>query len=276
MNKMFTSVAVLQLVERGKLALDDPIGRHLPDYPNPDTAGRVTIRHLLTHTGGTGDIFPEYVERKDELKAHQDFLTMFGRRPLLFEPGSQERYSNYGFILLGAIIERVTGSSYYDHVAASVFAPAGMRSTDSPAGTPAGADRAVGYIRQGTAWVPNTDTLPWRGTAAGGGYSTVDDLLRFATALQDGTLISKGSFALATTPHRAGSAYGLGFLIAGPPATPAVGHSGGAPGMNGELRMFPASGHVFVALANIGAPGPASTLAREFRQALNPPAGGAR
>lgn len=276
MNKMFTAVAVMQFVEAGKVSLDDPIGKFLPEYPNRDAATRVTIRHLLTHTGGTGDIFPEYVEKKDQLRSHQDFLTMFGARPLLFEPGSTERYSNYGFVLLGHIIERVSGVDYYDHVNARVFGPAGMQRTDSPAGTPSGADRAIGYVPQGATLVPNTSTLPWRGTAAGGGYSTVDDLLRFATALQNGTLLSAKSVALMSTPHRVGSAHGLGFLIAGTVAAPAVGHSGGAPGMNGELRMFPATGHVFVALSNQGVPGFAGTLAREFRLALTPPAGDGR
>lgn len=276
MDKMFTAVAVMQFVEAGKLSLDDPIGKILPEYPNRDVATRVTIKHLLTHTGGTGDIFPEYVEKKDQLRSHQDFLKMFGARALLFEPGSTERYSNYGFILLGNIIERLSGVSYYDHVRARVFGPAGMTHTDSPAGTPSGEDRAIGYVPQGTTMVPNTDTLPWRGTSAGGGYSTVDDLLRFATALQNGTLLSATSLALMTTPRRPGSPHGLGFLIAGSTTAPAVGHSGGAPGMNGELRMFPASGHIFVALSNQGAPGFASTLAREFRLALNPPAAGGR
>jgi D-alanyl-D-alanine carboxypeptidase len=268
MDKMFTAVAILQFVEAGKIGLDDPIAKYLPDYPNRDLAGRVTIRHLLTHTGGTGDIFPEYVQRKSELTQHSDFLKMFGARALLFAPGSEERYSNYGFIVLGAIIERVAGTSYYDHVAAKVFAAAGMRRTDSPAGVPPDRDRAVGYVKPGAAWVPNTDTLPARGTSAGGGYSTVDDLLRFADALQNGTLISKATFAMATTPHRERSPHGLGFLIGGSATAPAVGHSGGAPGMSGELRIFPATGHVFVALANQGPPGVASTLSRDFRLAL--------
>ena len=270
MNKMFTAVAILQFVEAGKIGLDDPIGKFLPDYPNRDLSSRVTIRHLLTHTGGTGDIFPEYFQRRSELKEHNDFLKMFGSRPAIFEPGSSQRYSNYGFVLLGAIIERLSGTSYYDHVASKVFAPAGMRYTDSPVGPSSEPRRATGYVKQGTSWVPNTDTLPWRGTAAGGGYSTVDDLMRFAEALQKGTLLSKATVALATAPHRADAPYGLGFLIGGTPTAPAIGHSGGAPGMSAELRWFPASGHIFVALANQGPPGVASVLSREFRQALAP------
>jgi Beta-lactamase len=107
MNKMFTAVATLQLVEAGKLALDDPVGKHLPGYPNKDVATKVTVRHLLTHTGGTGDIFgPEYDRNRLQLRAHSDYVKLYGSRPPRFEPGSQFEYSNYGFVLLGATSKR--------------------------------------------------------------------------------------------------------------------------------------------------------------------------
>ena len=81
MNKMFTAVATLQLVEAGVLALDDPIGKHLPDYPNKDVASKVTVRHLLTHTGGTGDIFgPEFEQNRLTLREHGDYVDLFGSR----------------------------------------------------------------------------------------------------------------------------------------------------------------------------------------------------
>jgi D-alanyl-D-alanine carboxypeptidase len=110
-------------------------------------------------------------------------------------------------------------------------------------------DRAVGYMRAspGGAWVPNTGTLPWRGTAAGGGYSTVGDLLRFAQALRSGTLISEATLAEATRPHH--QQYGYGFDVQGQGRLRSYGHGGGAPGMNGELRVFPQLGYVVVGLA---------------------------
>ena len=146
MNKMFTAVATLQLVEAGKLALDDPIGKHLPDYPNRELASKVTVRHLLTHTGGTGDIFgPEYDEHRLKLRDHGDYVDLYGSRPLAFEPGSRWAYSNYGFILLGALIEAASGVSYYDYVREHVFRPAGMTSTDSLPESEAVPGRAVGY-----------------------------------------------------------------------------------------------------------------------------------
>jgi Beta-lactamase len=103
MNKMFTAVATLQLVEAHKLALEDPIGKHLPDYPNKEVAAKVTVRHLLTHTGGTGDIFgPEFDQHRLKLREHRDYLKLYGSRGLTHQPGARFEYSNYGFVLLGA------------------------------------------------------------------------------------------------------------------------------------------------------------------------------
>jgi D-alanyl-D-alanine carboxypeptidase len=255
MNKMFTAVATLQLVEAGKLKLDDPIGKHLPDYPNKDVAAKVTVRHLLTHTGGTGDIFgPEFDRKRLTLREHRDYLKLYGSRGLLFEPGDHFEYSNYGFVLLGALIERVSGVSYYDYVDKHVFRRAGMTATGSQPESTDVPDRAVGYMRTapGGAWVPNTDTLPWRGTAAGGGYSTVGDLLRFAEALRAGRLISTARLAEATRPHQ--QQYGYGFGVQGEGRLRSWGHGGGAPGMNGELRVFPRLGYVVVALSNLDPP----------------------
>jgi CubicO group peptidase (beta-lactamase class C family) len=253
MNKMFTAVATLQLVEAGKLALDDPIGKYLPDYPNKDVASKVTVRHLLTHTGGTGDIFgPDFEKNRLTLREHSDYLKLYGSRGLTHEPGAEFRYSNYGFVLLGALIEKVTGMSYYDYVRSHVFKPAGMSATDSLTEADAVPNRSTGYMKDNGKWVPNTDTLPWRGTAAGGGYSTAGDLLRFAEALESGKLISKASLAAATTPHKEN--YGFGFGIQGEGPLRGYGHGGGAPGMNGELRIFPQLGYVVVSLSNLDPP----------------------
>ncbi len=251
MNKMFTAVATLQLVEAGKLALDDPIGKYLTDYPNKDVATKVTVRHLLTHTGGTGDFFgPEFAAHRLELREHADYVKLFGSRPLTHEPGAEHRYSNYGFVLLGALIEKVTGTSYYDHVRARIFQPAGMTSTDSLPETEAVQKRSKGYMKRDGKWVPNTNTLPWRGMAAGGGYSTVGDLLRFAQALESGKLISKAMLAEATKPQA--EQYGYGFGVQQEPRR--YGHGGGAPGMNGDLRIYPQLGYVLVCLSNLDPP----------------------
>jgi CubicO group peptidase (beta-lactamase class C family) len=258
MNKMFTSVATLHLVEAGKISLDDPIGKHLTDYPNKDVATKVTIRQLLSHRGGTGDIFgPDFAKNRLTLKEHSDYLKLYGERGLGHEPGAEFRYSNYGFVLLGAIIERVSGMSYYDYVQRNVFEPAGMKNTASLAETDAVPNRSVGYMKRDGAWTANTDTLPWRGTAAGGGYSTVGDLFKFAQALQSGKLVSKATLAEATKAQSSmgeGFAYGYGFGVIGEGPTRHFGHNGGAPGMNGDLRIYPQLGYVIVALSNLDPP----------------------
>jgi CubicO group peptidase (beta-lactamase class C family) len=259
MNKMFTAVAVLTLVQAGKLALDDSIGKYLTDYPNAALGSKVTVHHLLTHTGGTGDIFgPQFTARRLELRMHQDYLNLYGSRDLLFEPGSRWMYSNYGFVLLGALIEKVSGQSYYDYVRDHVYKPAGMMSTASDPEAQLIANRAIGYMKTpGTAtWQPNTNTLPYRGMAAGGGYTTVGDLLRFATALTAHKLLNpEYTNLLMTGKVQAGNGqYAYGFndqLIGG---VRAVGHGGGAPGMNGDLLILPETGYVVAVLANIDPP----------------------
>ena len=261
MNKMFTAVATLQLVEAGKIKLTAPLATYLPDYPNREVATKVTIHQLLTHTGGTGDIFgPDFDAHRNELRTLADYVKLYGRRGLEFEPGSQWAYSNYGFILLGAVIEKVTGHSYYDYVQQHIYAPARMTKTGSlPEDHPV-EDRSVGYTKPaGTnAWVPNTDTLPYRGTSAGGGYSTVEDLARFAHALLSHQLLSPDSTKLLITGKvkaGPGARYAYGFEDArDADGRGWVGHGGGAPGMNGDLKIYPKTGYVVAVLANIDPP----------------------
>jgi len=260
MNKMFTAVAVLQLAQAGKLQLDAPLGRYLADYPNKDVATKVTIHHLLTHTGGTGDIFgPQFDAHRTELRTLGDYVKLYGTRGLAFEPGSKWDYSNYGFILLGAVIEKVSGMSYYDYVATHVFKPAGMTSTGSIPEDSVVANRAVGYMRNDStgALEPNNPTLPYRGTSAGGGYSTVGDLLRFATALRAHTLLDAAHTELLTTgkvetPGGGKYAYGFGDRVVN--GARMFGHNGGAPGMNGQLDIDPRSGYMVAVLANLDPP----------------------
>ena len=260
MNKMFTAVAVLQLVEAGKIKLTEPLGKYITDYPNQEVATKVTIHQLLTHTGGTGDIFgPEFSKHRKELRTLNDYVALYGKRGPQFEPGSQWRYSNYGMVLLGVVIERVTGESYYDYVQEHIYKPAGMTLTGSlPEDQPA-AGRSIGYMRsQAAEWVPNTDTLPYRGTSAGGGYSTVEDLLNFANALMNHKLLNAASTELLITGKAEagpGGKYAYGFEDhRDKDGNGWVGHGGGAPGMNGDLKIYPKSGYVVAVLANLDPP----------------------
>ena len=260
MNKMFTAVAILQLVEAGKVDLTAHLGKYLTDYPNRDVATNVTIHQLLTHTGGTGDIFgPDFDRHRTELRTLADYVQLYGKRGLEFRPGSRWSYSNYGFILLGRVIEKVTGQSYYDYVRQHIYEPAAMTRSGSLPEDRAVPDRSIGYTKPpgATAWTPNTDTLPYRGTSAGGGYSTVEDLARFADALLSHKLLSPDSTKLLITGKvNAGPAkYAYGFEDArDADGNGWVGHGGGAPGMNGDLRIYPRSGYVVAVLANIDPP----------------------
>jgi D-alanyl-D-alanine carboxypeptidase len=255
MNKMFTAVAIMTLVQAGKVSLDAPLGTYLKDYPNKSVASKVTVHHLLTHTGGTGDIFgPDFTAHRLELKTHQDYLNLYGKRDLQFEPGSRWAYSNYGFVLLGAIIEKVSGQSYYDYVRDHVYRPAGMTSTGSEPENTRVERRSTGYTKPPgrRAWEPNDETLPYRGTAAGGGYSTVEDLFRFANALTGHKLLDARHTELLTTGKvdAFGARYAYGFIDRTTDGVRSIGHGGGAPGMNGDLLIFPGSGYVVAVLAN--------------------------
>jgi CubicO group peptidase (beta-lactamase class C family) len=247
MNKMFTAVAVLQLVQQGKLSLDGTISDYWPGYPNHDLATRVKIRQLLSHTGGTGDIFtPEFDAHRLEIRTLADYVKLYGSRPVAFEPGSRMEYSNYGFILLGRLVEIASGEDYQSYVQKHIFAQAGMTHSDSRPEVEHVAGRAVGYVKGAGGLQPNTATLPWSGTSAGGGYSTVGDLLLFANALQSGKLLDPALLRRATS-DQSHTGYGFGFYVLGEGG---YGHGGGSPGMNGEMHILPSRGYVIIALAN--------------------------
>ncbi len=260
MNKMFTAVSILQLAQAGKIKLTDPLGKYLADYPNQEVATKVTIHQLLTHTGGTGDIFgPEYDARRLEVRTLDGYVAMYGKRAPEFEPGSRWAYSNYGMLLLGVVIERVSGKSYYDYVAEHIYGPAGMTRSGSEPESAAVPDRSIGYMRAegGGGWTPNTDTLPYRGTSAGGGYSSVGDLMKFADALSGHRLLNAEyteSLMTGKVETGGGGRYAYGFQDGRKDGVGAVGHGGGAPGMNGDLKIYPKSGYVVAVLSNLDPP----------------------
>ena len=282
MNKMLTAVAALQFVQAGTLRLDASLGTYLTDYPNAEVAGQVTPHHLLTHTGGTGDIFgPQFTANRTELRTTGDYLRLYGTRGLQFAPGARWEYSNYGFLLLGAVIERVGGTSYDDHVAARVLAPAGMTATGSAPEDSLVPGRSVGYTRQLVpgALVSNAPTLPYRGTPAGGGYSTVGDLARFAVALREHRLLDSAHTALLLAGKVAigpGVQYAYGFFDRVVGGRRFVGHGGGAPGMNGDLAFEPNGGYVIVVLSNFDPPaaGRVAAFILDRLPAPTPAAGG--
>lgn len=268
-NKIFTQTAVAQLAERGKLSFDDTIAKHLPDYPNRQAAEKVTIRHLLTMRSGVGDFFgPKFdATPKDRLRSVKDFLPLFAAEPLRFEPGTREEYSNGGYIVLGAIIEKVTGQSYYDYVREHVFKPAGMNDTDSYEQDAGVRDIASGYTREGAGGrgrVNNVYTRPAKGSPAGGGYSTAEDMLKFANALSSGKLVGPAytRYLASGEEPKAGAQ-----TVALPLREGGRGVAGGAPGINAVLLMNFETGYTTVVMSNYDPPS-ANRVATRVRDIL--------
>jgi len=250
-NKIFTRVAIGQLVEKGKLTLEDTIGKILPDYPNRDAAGKVTVHQLLDMTSGIGDFFGEkYRETpKDRIRSLEDYLPFFAAEPLLFAPGSQRRYSNGGYIVLGLLVAKVSGQDYFDYVRDHIYVPAGMTATGHVAADVPAENVASGYTR---GWDDaehekeprrnNMYTRPALGSSAGGGYATAMDLFLFSRALRNGKLLGP-----------------LGReWFSGPQA-----YAGGAPGINAELDIDPVPGWTIVVMANYDPPA-ANSLAQKI------------
>ena len=258
-NKAFTRLVIQRLADQGRLALSDPVAKHLPDFPRDKAA--ITIAQLLDMQGGLAELFANW-DRVDHatMKNPRDWFPLFVNEPLLFPPGTDRRYSNSGYVVLGAIIEAVTQRSYYDVVRELVYRPAGMEHTDSYPRDETAADRAVGYTRgdgpRGPAppppgptppgqtppgapppdvpLKPNTAGLPFRGSPAGGGYSTAPDLVRFAEALRAGKLSSNPEDGIL--------------------------NAGGAPGLNASLALE--GSDIVVVLSNLDPPSAESLAAR--------------
>lgn len=192
-NKTFTRIAIGQLIKQGKLNWDDKLIAVLPDYPNKDAASKITIGQLVTMTSGIGDFATETFWSMDrsQLRDNKDYLTLFAQNRLLFEPGTNRRYSNGGYVVLGLVIEKLSGESYYEYVREKIFKPAGMTETDSFFKNKLPENTAVGFTvfhQKSHGIGTNENVLPGRGSAAGGGYSTVGDLVKFAEALKARTL----------------------------------------------------------------------------------------
>ena len=260
MNKMFTAVAIAQLAQAGKLSFDDTVGKYLPDYPNRDVANRVTIHHLLTHTSGLGSFWnAKFDAKKASIKTVADYLSLFADEPVTLDPGKGFRYSNSGFIILGAIVEKVSGQNYYDYVREHIYKPSGMKHTDAYEMTADTPNLAMGYTTEGSGGQgrhENTATRPNRGGPAGGGYSTVEDLMRFHTALREHKLLDQKYTDLVTTGkvNMGPAKYGYGFgdeMINGKRV---FGHNGGAPGIASDLSMYADSGYTSVVMTNYDPP----------------------
>lgn len=253
-TKSFTAVAILQLVEAGVLALDDTIGEHLPEYPA--VGAGITLHQLLSHTAGlpnyTSDA--ELMARRDQPITPAELLATFWAKPLEFEPGTQFRYSNSGYAVLGAVIERVAGLTYAQYMQRAVFAPAGLKRTT--VGDAEGlADRALGYVADAhgrfVPAFPADMSVPF---AAGAIRSTALDLARWHSVLGTDLLLSAESRELLTTPGLANYAYG--WVISEQDGLEVVRHNGGIDGFLSDLVRVPELDLAVVVLFNaeVGSP----------------------
>ena len=268
-TKMFTAVAIMQLVEQGKLSLTDKVGNILPDFPNKQVAEKVTIHHLLSHSSGQGDYHGAgYICRKGILRTPRDYYPLLKDLTLSFEPGEKMQYSNAGYVILGAIIEKVSGESYFDYVDKHIFKPAGMTGTSFPEADIDTPNIATGYTNfedKGEDYYEfhmgerrNTSLYSGvKGSSQGGAVSTAHDLVRFTRALRENKLVSAKSVELLTTKkfffrkYAAGDIfYGYGFELETVDGKRVIGHGGGDLGISSGVRWYPDNGYTLAILSN--------------------------
>jgi CubicO group peptidase (beta-lactamase class C family) len=271
MNKMFTATAVAHLVEAGKLSFDDPIGKYIDETWLPKAVtDTITVRHLITHTSGLGSYFNEtYMKSSRALfRKLDDYKPLIKDSKPAFPPGEKFLYSNTGLFLLGVVIEKVTGEDYFEHIRKAIYAPAGMTDSDCYEMDYPVENLAIGYSPDWTSpykWQNNLYKHVLKGGPAGGGFSTVKDLHKFALALLSGKLVSKTMLQTLWTDFK-GANYGYGFSVAQSPGGKAVGHSGGFPGINSQLDIYVDSGYIVAVMSNID--NGASPLASRIGQTL--------
>jgi CubicO group peptidase (beta-lactamase class C family) len=211
--QMFTAVAVLRLVQDGKLKLDDSIGNYIPAIARRQLAD-ARIGDLLSHTSGAGEAFNGmHDEKLSDMKSHADYVQAFGVDKMP-GPYGEFLYSDLGYILLGRVVDNVSGSDYYQYVRNAVFKPAGMTRTDSLPEDIAVEGRAEGYdCPAGThQWISAKEWIGYRGMAHGGAYSTIDDIARFLSALRANKLLDARYTDLMFAPKvqlREGESYGI-------------------------------------------------------------------
>ena len=273
-TKMFTAVAALQLAERGRLSLDDPLAKFLPDVPDPESASRITVRHLLTHTAGLGDHVSAMA--RDPFRARyrnvDRMVELVRGVPPLFEPGTRWRYSNSGFLVLGKVVEKASGEDYYDYVRRNVFGRAGMVDTDFCELDRVNPRLAVGYEREFSGglgyWRSNHFDQFVRGGPEGGAYSTAEDLLRFDRALRSHKLLGPELTRLATTANPAPDSPGYGYGFEVEQGGKIVGHGGSFVGAHTKFDMYQDADCTAVVLSNYG--GAARPVIARIRRLLCP------
>ena len=253
LTKQFTAAAVLLLEERGKLKTTDLVKKYYPEAP--PAWDKITLVQLLTHTSGIPNFtsFPDYEQFSKQPNTPTELVQRFRDKPLDFEPGAEMRYSNSGYVLLGFIIEKASGTTYAKFVEENIFKPLGMKDSGYETATPPIPNLAQGYVLgpSGPAVADHLDmTVP---LSAGGLYSTAPDLLRWTQALFANKLLSAASLTKMTTPAK--NDYAFGLAIAHRAGLRVIEHGGSIDGFDTKLAYFPDDKLTIVALSNINGPG---------------------
>jgi len=262
-TKMLTATAVMKLVQAGKLDLHTPVAVYNPDLPH---AGEITIHQLLTHTAGFDRYWNDaYRAARSDLRTVNDYLKLFADLPLEFAPGTRHHYGNTGYVILGALIEQVSGETYYDHMRSAIYQPLGMRNTDHYEQDLPIANCAVGYTLEN--WFgpvdgqlrANTYIYAVKGSPSEHCFSTVQDLFLFCRALQGGQLLDAYQTELCTRAHAAGEqqgvSYGYGFhIIEDGVHGRVIGHGGRGMGVDAFALMYRDLGYTLIVLSNYDRP----------------------
>lgn len=246
-TKQFVAMAILQLASAHKLSLDDPISKFLSD--SPPAWREITVRHLLVHTSGIANFtaLPEFDGRTWMYKTAEDVVRLVRDRPLEGAPGGVFSYDNTGYVILGLVVEKVSGKTLGDYLSAQIFGPLGMHHTGFVSDQVL-THRATGYVFEGSAW----NDAPWMSnvieSGAGGMYSTVDDLLRWDQALYDPRQLRLTDLAPMFTDY--GRGFGFGYVIGSEGGRRVWWHNGHTGGFGAMLARYPDSRLTIIVLSN--------------------------
>jgi CubicO group peptidase (beta-lactamase class C family) len=250
-GKTFTGVAIMQLVEAGKLRLDDKLAKFLPDFPFPER-DTITIQQLLNHSSGLGDYMEseDYKTKISSIEKIADILPLIYAQKPSFSPGERFGYSNSGMVVLGAIVEKLSGMSYPDYLKRHIFEPAGMTESQLAQENDVLANRSIGYaMTPDRGYIANVRSI-MPASADGGLHTTALDLLRFDQALYGSKLLGTHSLQKMLTPVGPAPFYASGWFTKSINGHRAVGHGGGAPGINAEFRRYIDDGYTLIVLSN--------------------------
>jgi CubicO group peptidase (beta-lactamase class C family) len=258
--KPMTAVAIMQLCEQGKMGLDLPIQVYLPEFPKHQE-GDITVRHLLNHTSGIGAYKGNESESNKQFESLLDAVAVFKDRPLLFEPGTEYRYTTYGYVVLGLMIERVSGLSYQEFMQKNIWDKIDMNETSIEDRSQDSDSRSNLYYKNRKGKIQSAKVNHLSNRIPGGGLeSTVEDILKFGNAMLNSTIVSQKSLDMMwETPkiQNHGNPYGLGWTLYGenPKYGQVFGHSGGQTGSAAQLFILPEINTVIAVMANTSGAG---------------------